>query len=282
MKLKRIGAFILILISVSGIRLFAEKENTNGLLIQKHFADTLFASGNYYKAITEYKRLLFFDSDSIYAEHSFFRIAESYKAGGFYDNAESWFKRALNFTRSKERKKLIDIELIRTLIVSRKTNAALNELDSFENKFGDSLTADYWRGWTYLLNNQPELASFYFNESAAGKSISEEVNKIINRKYSLFNVKLMSYILPGSGQVYTEHYFSGAVSLAWNILFGYMTVKAFQDRRIVEGLLIGDLLWLRFYKGNIQNAERFAKEKNIKLINRLIENLQNNYKGKKP
>ncbi len=249
---------------------------------QLAFADSLFKSGNYYQAITEYKRYLFFDEDSSAAGYCFSQIAESYKAGGFYEKAENNFREAMKFEKSINAQKTTEVDLIRTMILSRKTNCALNELDTFENKFGDSLIADYWRGWTYLLNNQPELASFYFNESLAGKEISERLNKIISDEYPLFNIKLMSYILPGSGQIYTGHYFSGAVSFAWNALFGYMTVKAFQDRRIVEGLLIGDLLWLRFYKGNIQNAERFAKEKNIKLVNQLIENLQNNYKGKKP
>ena len=273
----KILPFVFVFLIAAG-SLFAQRE----IKIQLAFADSLYNSGNYYQAITEYKRFLFFDKDSSAAGYCFSQIAESYKAGGFYGNVENYFRKAMKFEKSINSQKITEVELIRTMILSGKTNRALNELDTFENKFGDSLIADYWRGWTYLLNNQPELASFYFNESLAGKEISERLNKIINDEYSLFNIKLMSYILPGSGQIYTGHYFSGAVSFAWNALFGYMTVKAFKDRRIVEGLLIGDLLWLRFYKGNIQNAERFAKEKNIKLVNQLIENLQNNYKGKKP
>ncbi len=272
-----IFALLILLLSFTKNRL-AQSD----VALQKEYADSLFYSENFYRAITEYKRLLFFNKDSDIDYYCFKQIGKAYKAGGFYDKAEEYFRKALTVSDGLREKKSMTVEIIRTLIVNRKTVNALNELDSFENNYGDSSIADYWRGWAYLLNNQPEPASYYFNQSKIGKEIADKIKKETSEKYSLFNVKLMSYIVPGSGQIYTGHYLSGAISFAWNFLFGYMTVKAFQDRRIVEGVLIGDLLWLRFYRGNIQNAERFANEKNIKLVNELIENLQNNYKGKKP
>ncbi len=52
--------------------------------------------------------------------------------------------------------------------------------------------------------------------------------------------------------------------------------------RAVEGILIGGLLWARFYKGNFQNAEKFAIEKNREVSNKAYEYLAKKYVGEKP
>jgi tetratricopeptide (TPR) repeat protein len=279
---KPIKILLFLLITALPVLQISAQVKVSPLRIQKLYADSLFNAGNYYQAITEYKRLIFFDKACELKTYSLEQIAVAYKKGGFYKNAADYFSEALINTEDIVEKGKIEISLVRTFLCERKIDKALNELDEYETFSGDSLIADYWRGWTYMLNNQTRLASYYFKRSKAGNEIAERLDSIAQKEYSVFNVKLMSYILPGSGQIYTGHYLSGAMSFAWNALFGYMTIKAFHDRRIVEGLLIGDLLWYRFYRGNIQNAEKFANEKNIKLINQLIENLQNNYKGKMP
>jgi len=46
--------------------------------------------------------------------------------------------------------------------------------------------------------------------------------------------------------------------------------------------LIGSLLWWRFYSGNIQNAEKFAIEKNLEITNSALHYLQDKYNGRKP
>jgi len=279
---RRIKILTLLFITALPILQISGQIKTSALYSQKLYADSLFNNGNYYQSITEYKRLSFFDKTGKFKTYSLQQIAAAYKEGGFYQNAVNYFSEALQTTKNTNEKEKIEIDLSRTYLCQRNINKALNQLDEYENISGNSIIADYWRGWAYLLNNKTQLASYYFKQSKAGNEIAIMLDSIAVKEYSVSNVKLMSYILPGSGQIYTKHYLSGAMSFAWNLLFGYMTIKAFHDRRIVEGLLIGDLLWLRFYRGNIQNAEKFAKEKNIKLINQLIENLQNKYKGKMP
>ena len=94
--------------------------------------------------------------------------------------------------------------------------------------------------------------------------------------------KLLAYILPGAGQFYTGEYLSGAMSLSWNILFGYLTINSFVEERVFDGFAIGTLLWMRFYRGNYQNAERFAENKNIEIANNKLKYIQQNYQGLKP
>ena len=66
------------------------------------------------------------------------------------------------------------------------------------------------------------------------------------------------------------------------MLWGYLTIDAIIDERVFDAFAVGDLLFLRFYRGNIQNSEKFAVEKNIEISNKALRYLQNNYKGIKP
>ena len=100
--------------------------------------------------------------------------------------------------------------------------------------------------------------------------------------YSVSFAKTISYIIPGAGQIYTGEYISGLLSLGWNILWGYLTIKSFIDERIFDGIVIANFLWLRFYRGNLQNAEKFAKEKNLIISNKAMNYLQFEFKGLKP
>ena len=47
------------------------------------------------------------------------------------------------------------------------------------------------------------------------------------------------------------------------------------EERIFDAIVIGNFLWLRFYSGNIQNAEKFAIQKNREISNKALEILQN-------
>jgi TM2 domain-containing membrane protein YozV len=254
----------------------------DALELQKRYADSLFNAENYYQAITEYKRLAFFDYAKKYAYDINYKIALAYKEGGFYDNAKSYFKRAVECAENIEQKEKAQIEAVKNFILARKTDDALNYLDELESAGEDESEINYWRGWAHLFAGRLNLSARYFYLADKNQTLARQVDTYADSLYSVSNVKLLSYIIPGAGQIYVGEYFSGLMSFAWNALWIYVTANAFADGRIIEGFLVGDLLWLRFYRGNIQNAERFANEKNVKLLNRLLGNLQRNYRGEKP
>ena len=112
--------------------------------------------------------------------------------------------------------------------------------------------------------------------------LQQLAQKTEDEKYSVPFVKALSYVFPGAGQLYTGNYLSGALSMAWNLFAGYLTIKAFVEDRIFDGFVTGNLLWLRFYNGNIQNAEKFAEQKNLKIANSALLYLQTQFHGTKP
>lgn len=249
------------------------------------YAETLFAQEKYFDAITEAKRLSFFDTTNQYSFKVNNLIAESYRHGGKLSEAVHYFTKAeITADNAKDLFKT-KIEIIKVNILRRAFNLTdhqLNEMEKDPRFTTENSSLQYWRGWNYLFHDDWEKAAQVFSKIDSAvilKNICEEVQK---KKYSVSFAKGLSVVFPGAGQIYTGNYVSGILSLGWNVLFGYLTVQAFSAERIFDGMAIGTMLWLRFYNGNLTNAEKFAKEKNEIVNNETLEFLQKNYQGSKP
>ncbi|NOX18577.1 MAG: hypothetical protein GXO87_09900, partial [Chlorobi bacterium] len=190
-----------------------------------------------------------------------------------------------NNSDKKEKIWECEIQIIRCNILRKKTEQTLQmirELEKEELTNEKKAELNYWRGWSFMLADKWDSAYVYFSLTDEGKELAEFSKIVIDEKYSVTFAKVISYFLPGAGQIYTGNYVSGLLSLGWNALFGYFTINAFVSDRVFDGIVVGSLLWLRFYRGNIQNAEKFAVEKNILIANNILDYIQNNYKGRKP
>jgi len=252
---------------------------------QYNYANSLFNSEKYFDAITEYKRLLYFEKSEQYNYQSNFNIGLSYKFGAKYDEAIKKFYLSEMSAKSDSQKIKSRLQRIRINILRRTTDNALVMLNELHKEFPnqvDSNTIAYWQGWAYIVADDWENASLAFDKIDSEHPLKKIANEVEDNKYSVTFATLISYILPGSGQFYTGNYVSGLLSLGWNVLWGYLTINAFVTDRVLEGILIGGLLWARFYRGNFKNAEKFAIEKNIEISNEAYKYLMNNYKGIKP
>ena len=257
----------------------------DNLSIQLDFANNLFNSNQYYDAITEYKRLQFFDSVKTFNYEINYRIGECYKAGAKYDDAVKYFLLAELNARTDDELFDSKTQIIRSNILRRTSDRALQLCDEFEKdqRFsGKRDQINYWRGWAYIFADKWDEAAKSFakiNSNHELKKLAEQTEKA---KVSVTFAKVISYILPGAGAIYTGKFLSGLMSLGWNLLSGYWTVNSFVENRVFDGVVVAELVWLRFYRGAIQNAEEFALEKNLKVSNKSLRYLQNEYKGIKP
>jgi len=245
----------------------------------------LFFNGEYFNAITEMKRLIFFDKEKKYAYEANQLIGECYKAGAKFNDAVIYFSKAEQSARSVEEIYDTRISIVKINILRRTNLRASTLLDAlekdqrFNNKKNDIC---YWRGWNYIFSNEWDSASQQFYKISPEHQLKRLCDSIDNKQYSVTEAKLLSYFIPGAGQFYTGNYFSGLLSLGWNILWGYTTITSFNANRIFDGIVVGELLWFRFYNGNNQNAEKFAIEKNIEISNEALFYLQHQYNGEKP
>ena len=255
------------------------------LSLQFDHASNLFNQKRYFDAVTEFKRLLFFDSTKSYQYEANFKIGESYKAGAKFDDAIRYFSFAEINARNEDELFESKTQIIRTNILRRTTDRALQlctELEKDERFKYKRDTINYWRGWAFMFADDWKSAAKIFaliNPYHELKLLAESTEKA---KVSVTFAKVISYILPGAGAIYSGKFLSGLMSLGWNTLTGYWTINSFIEKRAFDGIVVGELLWLRFYRGAIQNAEDFAVEKNLEIANKSLRFLQNEYKGIEP
>ncbi len=252
---------------------------------QFDFAKQLYAGEKYYDAVTELKRLLYFDKSETYNYKANILIGKSYKQGGKFTDAVKHFTLAEINAANGDELYYSRIENVRVNILRRTTDRALDLLSSLEDDKRFSSKKDelnYWRGWAYIFADDWENAAFSLGKIDNQHELKLLAEKVEDEKYSVNFAKIISMIIPGAGQFYTGEYISGLLSLSWNVLWGYLTIKSFVDDRIFDGIMVGSLLWLRFYNGNIYNAEKFAEEKNLIISNKALLFLQHGYEGEKP
>jgi len=272
---------IIIIIFTLAVRIAAQVDFDK----QFNFAKQLYADEKYYDAVTELKRLLFFDKNKTYNYKANILIGKSYKLGSKFNDAVRHFTIAEIYAANSDELYYSRIENVRTNILRRTTKQALELLNSLEDDERFSSKKDelnYWRGWVYIFADDWENAAFSFGEIDNQHELKLLAEKVEDEKYSVNFAKISSMIIPGAGQFYTGEYVSGLLSLGWNVLWGYLTIKSFVDDRIFDGIMVGSLLWLRFYNGNTYNAEKFAEEKNLLISNKALLFLQYGYEGEKP
>lgn len=257
----------------------------NYLSLQFDHASNLFSQKQYFDAITEFKRLLFFDSAKSFQYQVNFKIGESYKAGAKFDEAIRYFSVAELNAQNEDELFETKSQIIRTNILRRTIGRAIQLCDELEkdNRFKNKIEIiNYWRGWAFIFADDWKSAAKTFtliNPTHELKLLSERTEKA---KVSVTFAKVISYILPGAGAIYSGKFLSGLISLGWNTLAGYWTINSFIENRAFDGIVTGELVWLRFYRGAIQNAEDLAIEKNLEIANKSLRFLQNEYKGIKP
>jgi hypothetical protein len=272
------------ILSIDSI-LFSQTLTAEQLKAQFSLAEELYNKEEYFDAVTELKRLIFFDKEKAYAYPANELIGKSYKMGAKFSKAIQYFTLAeINSSNGEELYKS-KIEIVKINILRRTIGRALALLDSlssdkrFAGKKNDII---YWTGWTYIFVDRWDEAAQEFNKIDSGLELKKISEEVADQKYSVIKAKILSFFLPGSGQFYTGNYISGILSLGWNLLWGYITINSFVENRAFDGIAVGELLWLRFYRGNLQNSEKFAEEKNREISNKALEYLQLNFKGEKP
>lgn len=252
---------------------------------QFSYANELFNEGKYFDAITEFKRLQFFDSENQFSFQSNILIGISYKAGAKFDDAIKYFTLAEISSRNDEEYFNSNILKARTNILRRTNHQAeriLNELlvdTKFKSKENE---IKYWLGWNLIFLDEWKKASQIFLENNLDTTLSNLCISVDDKMYSVNFAKYSSYIIPGFGQFYTGEYVSGLLSLSWNVFAGYLTVNSFVEDRVFDGIITANFLWMRFYSGNTQNAEKFALQKNLEISNKALNYLQFQFKGEKP
>jgi hypothetical protein len=235
------------------------------------FADDLFDSGDYYRAITEYKRYIFYENGGKFVKHAQYRIGVSYLKAEKYEEAEAFFEKiadnseglfkdsallaeAFSFARGNDYKysaillKQLEADTQDELIKNKSGYLmGLNYLE--QHAFGDSVI---------------EFQKVKFNAELAGSS-----DKLANYIKNYADIEqrapaissLFSAVIPGAGYAYCGDFGDAIVSLLINGFFIYNTAVSFHNNS-TPGKYAYGIPAAVFYFSNIYGSANAAKRFN--------------------
>ena len=216
-------------------------------------ADSLFNEGDYFNAITEYKRAVYLKDNVNYA---LFKIGLSYEKRGKYDFAARYFG---NLAYNGSQPEVVQ-HLAYNLVQLKKYRQALLVLEG-EN---DSLSKRM-RALVYGLSGNFNKADSLLNLMGY-RSPHYPDNALL---------RYPSYIVPGFGLFLLGEYRRGVLSLIFTSASGYLTYYLFRRKRYPEGIVALNTLFFRFYFGNIENALKIKRQKKLHYYRSLLQQIYN-------
>jgi hypothetical protein len=246
-------------------------------------AQHLFLQNEYYRAITEYKRFVFYFPDDSRTDLARLRIIEAYVRGEWWADG---LKEAREFLAGRSNGELS----ARGLFLQGICQIHLGMLPDARNSLEEAVKQ----------SSDPELrdkAQFLIAEtSARGDSWDDAVKALEGMGYntplggvalrnaqwiqtqtpfpekSPWNAGLLAAILPGAGHLYLGRVRDAGLVFSMNAAFTAATVEAIQkdNPALAAGLAAVELLW---YSGNVFSAVGSAQKYNRSWRIRLLEEI---------
>lgn len=247
------------------------------------FAESLFGEGDYFRAITEYKRVIFYFPQDKVAESCRFRIGESYyqakrwvEAVDAFDNFIKEYPRSLQTPQARYLKALAEKELKRfsdarksfdDLIKSE--NSDLADKAAYQ-KAMILIEQEEWTKAKETLHLVPRSSSLYGNSQKLVLGL-ERMDTLSDKSPGVAGT--LAAIIPGSGHLYAERPKDAAVAFLLNASFIAAAVELFRKDNIILGSIVtfAEVGW---YLGNIYSAVNSAHKYNAKQKKDFLQRLK--------
>ncbi|MBN1297898.1 hypothetical protein JXA80_14065 [bacterium] len=227
------------------------------------FARYLEETGDYYRAITEYRRFIFFWPEHSLANECRYRIGRSYMQGSEYSRAAEVFQELFVMDRNPTGKLQSGESYAESLFYLHRYSLAASLLAELETHAdsNDALRLRLNRTWCYLKLRDPVQASELW-EIPAHQPIRDAIRalEVLPEKNPVL-AGYMSALIPGAGQVYAGRWRDGVIAFLVNSLFIGGIVMAI-DRDHDETAAVLGFFEAGFYTANIYNAVNDAHKAN--------------------
>jgi len=260
------------------------------------FADYLFETKEYYRAITEYTRFLFFFPDDPLVKVIRLKIAYAYQKGEQWLDALRLFEFLWRDYADQEIGKEACFQSAETLRLQKKYQSAIERYRLFIETFPEDErvnTAFFHLGCIQLERNEWMEAAGAFQKVKPDNQSFLEAGYLAEeaKKLPLLSLKnpalagILSATIPGSGQMYAQRYRDGLTAFLVNGGFVWGIAEAYHEDQSSLGtiLLFIELGW---YAGNIYSAinstNKFNLQKIEKKLTPLLERCRLSFHMKQP
>jgi tetratricopeptide (TPR) repeat protein len=245
---------------------------------QTQYADALMAEQDYFRAISEYKRVFHFSADTTLRNTCLLKISKAYLKSNKFKAAIQFSGRLLNQSgvsihQSNKAYNYIGLSYY-----------GLKVFGMAKHYFNKTLSSDT-TGFTpfYLALLDAEKGEFqlagdkfygvhqrypYSEISELSRQLSGEIVNGYNvKRKNSFLAALMSALLPGTGQIYCNHYYDGIQAFMYVGAFAFATYAAYKydkhcHNNFVHTYIAAGITSL-FHIGNIIGAQRTAAYYNM-------------------
>ena len=247
-----------------------------------NFAYQLLQEGDYYRAITEYKRFISYYPQAPEIPDASIGIANAYYKAEKYDDAiESYRDFLAKYPENKNFDEAV-LNLADSFIKTKRTDSAIILLDEIEEKMPGSSLAEKLK--ILLGKNMLKEGRFDDAEKELGKvkeksGEKEEAEVLLESLKQMKGLELkspllaglMSSVLPGAGQVYAGRKKDAIFSFLLNGLFTWGAVESFNRDIYVAGAILS-FFEFGWYTGNIYNAVSDTHKYNRKIQDDFLNN----------
>ena len=257
---------------------------------QFDFAQYCFLSKEYFRAIDEYKRFIYFFPEDKRVRTAMYKIGMSYFNSKSFNDAINSFNTLIN-KYSDTDFSMTDLCTKAYLMISKchihlnesgPAVICLNNLITITDDMDVKDEAYYQTGWIYLEKASWEKAKINFAKIRPQsknkyqlKRLSKELDrtKLIDRKSP--KIAGLLSIIPGAGFLYCERYQDALVAFLLNAGLMYAAYESFDDDNYALGGVI-TFVEVGFYAGNfygaITSAHKYNRSKTRKFIDKLRQN----------
>jgi len=244
------------------------------------FADYLFDTKEYYRAITEYTRFLFFFPDDPLVKVIRLKMAYAYQKGEQWLDALRLFEVLWQSYADQEIGREACFQSAETLRLQKKYQSAIERYRLFIETFPEDErvnTAFFRLGCIQLECHEWMEATGAFNKVKPNNQFSFEAGYLAEEAKKLPHLPLkkpalagiLSATIPGSGQMYAQRYRDGLSAFFVNGGFIWGIAEAFHEDQSSLGtiLLFIELGW---YAGNVYSAVNSTKKFNLQQIEKKL------------
>lgn len=249
-----------------------------------NLAHELYRRGRWDEAITEYKRFLFFHSDSSEKALALYRIGLCYRQLGEDEKALNFFRKALSTAGKQLREEVLLSTAALLMEQNRLYNAEMllkSVFYSTENK-NTKFKSGVMLGLCYAMQYRWYHAKHIFAQILRKEKhkklfqILEEAAKV--KLKSPEKARRLSALLPGMGQIYAGFPWQGLSSLTVNLLFLYPLTYHFVHKRLLDAIVVYLPLFQRYYRGAEEKAAELVRRRNRDLLEKYVEKVFDYFK----